>query len=68
MQILFPHVPLNADKFSFNVFYTWMIKHCPYAFENQDSLADMIRKVTQTMADRARRKRTLLKRQPKLRP
>ena len=51
MQILFPHVPLSADKFSFNVFYTWMIRHCPYAFENQDSLADMIRKVAQTMAD-----------------
>ena len=52
MQKLFPRIPMNADKFSFNVFYTWMLKNSPYAFDSQDNMADTVCKAAHSAADR----------------
>jgi len=51
IQKLFPHVPLNANSFNFNVFWTWMAKHNPYFYESEDNLAVMIKRVAASFAD-----------------
>jgi hypothetical protein len=51
MQKLFPHIPLNADRFNFNVLFAWMAKNSPYFYEGPDNMAVMIRKVAASLAD-----------------
>jgi hypothetical protein len=51
MQKLFPHIPLNASAYNFNVFFTWMSKNSPYFYDSEDNLAVMIRNVAASIAD-----------------
>ena len=44
-------MPFDANRNTFNVFYTWLPKGIPYCYLGRNSMTKMIRKVAHTLAD-----------------